>query len=100
MVVALLLGLLIKSISCLTLSQKFRAYMKDEKTEPTKLLQELIRLDRFLESRGTKFLCGDQMTFADCELLPKLQHIRVATKVRDMKLPSPLDGVATKSYIQ
>ena len=57
--------------------------MKDEKTEPTKLLQELIRLDRFLESRGTKFLCGDQMTFADCELLPKLQHIRVATKVKD-----------------
>ena len=55
--------------------------MKDEKTEPTKLLQELIRLDRYLESRQTRFLCGDQMTFADCELLPKLQHIRVAVKV-------------------
>jgi len=88
---------------------KFRAYMKDQKTEPTKLLQELLRVDRFLEERDTTFLCGDQMTFADCELLPKLQHIRVAAKAyKDLDLPHDLtfvwkylkNGYSQKAFIE
>lgn len=38
------------------------------------------RLDTFLGSQkpGT-FLCGDRLSHLDCEFLPKLQHIRVAS---------------------
>ena len=31
-----------------------------------------------LGSKGTRFLTGDTMCCFDCELMPKLQHIRVA----------------------
>jgi len=41
----------------------------------------LINLDRFLQQKGTKFLLKDTFTYADCQLLPKLQHLRVAAKV-------------------
>ena len=31
-----------------------------------------------LATKGTRFLTGDTMCCFDCELMPKLQHIRVA----------------------
>ena len=33
-----------------------------------------------LKNKGTRFLTGDTMCCFDCELMPKLQHIRVAGK--------------------
>ena len=36
------------------------------------------RIDELLASKGTRFLTGDTMCCFDCELMPKLQHIRVA----------------------
>ena len=45
------------------------------------LLLELKRINDFLESRGTTFLSGKEMTLVDCDVMPKLQHIRVAGKV-------------------
>merc|ERR1719215_2183085 len=38
----------------------------------------LSRIDEMLGSKGTRFLTGDTMCCFDCELMPKLQHIRVA----------------------
>ena len=38
----------------------------------------LFRIDELLASKGTRFLTGDTMCCFDCELMPKLQHIRVA----------------------
>ena len=35
-----------------------------------------------LASKGTRFLTGDTMCCFDCELMPKLQHIRVAGEVK------------------
>jgi hypothetical protein len=45
------------------------------------LLLELKRLNDFIEQRGTKFLSGNEMTLVDCDLMPKLQHVRIAGKV-------------------
>ena len=41
-------------------------------------LRPLSRIDELLASKGTRFLTGDTMCCFDCELMPKLQHIRVA----------------------
>jgi hypothetical protein len=45
------------------------------------LLLELKKLNDFIEQRNTKFLSGNEMTLVDCDLMPKLQHIRIAGKV-------------------
>merc|ERR1711988_514643 len=42
------------------------------------LTNTLIKIDEMLASKGTRFLTGDTMCCFDCELMPKLQHIRVA----------------------
>ena len=38
-----------------------------------------------LASKGTRFLTGDTMCCFDCELMPKLQHIRVAGEKIEVK---------------
>ena len=35
-------------------------------------------MDDTLAEKGTRFLTGDTLCCFDCELMPKLQHIRVA----------------------
>jgi hypothetical protein len=45
------------------------------------LLGELKRINDFLEQKGTRFMSGTEMTLVDCDLMPKLQHIRIAGKV-------------------
>lgn len=45
------------------------------------LLNYLRKINDHLGERGTRFLTGDTMCCFDCELMPKLQHIRVAGKV-------------------
>ena len=44
------------------------------------LVSHLRKIDESLNQRGTRFLTGDTMCCFDCELMPKLQHIRVAGK--------------------
>ena len=48
------------------------------------LFASLLRIDEMLGSKGTRFLTGDTMCCFDCELMPKLQHIRVAGECRDL----------------
>jgi hypothetical protein len=43
-----------------------------------KLLEQLANINQLLESRGTRYLLGSSMTQYDCELMPRLHHIRVA----------------------
>ena len=38
----------------------------------------MFRVNEMLGTKGTRFLTGDTMCCFDCELMPKLQHIRVA----------------------
>jgi len=56
---------------------------------------ELQRLDAYLVSSGHRYLCSDDRpTHLDCIMLPKLQHIRVATGVlRDFRIPADLRGL-------
>ncbi|RUS77005.1 hypothetical protein EGW08_015230 [Elysia chlorotica] len=52
------------------------------------LVGELRKLNEYLESQDTKFLVDNVLSFSDCHLLPRLQHIRVAGKAfRDFDIP-------------
>lgn len=42
------------------------------------LLTQLKNIDQHLGKRGSRFLTGDTMCCFDCELMPRLQHIRVS----------------------
>jgi hypothetical protein len=48
--------------------------------QPTfnKLVEQLTGIDKLLEQRGTRYLLGTSMTEYDCELMPRLHHIRIA----------------------
>jgi len=59
--------------------RKFKVMLlKKDDASKTSLLQNLKRINEHLESREGRFLTGDTMCCFDCELMPKLQHIRVA----------------------
>ncbi|CAH0725528.1 unnamed protein product, partial [Brenthis ino] len=61
---------------------------KDEQKSAS-LRAHLQRIDALLERRGTRFLTGDTMCCFDCELMPRLQHIRVAGKYFvDFEIPT------------
>lgn len=65
---------------CKDVFQKFCFYIKDVSKDASQLEAELSKIDAFLSSTHSKYLCGDHMTHLDCELLPKLHQIRVASK--------------------
>jgi len=78
---------------CSDLYIKFNAYLKavDQTVQAKErfLLLELKRIDEFLEQRATTFLSGNEMTLIDCDVMPKLQHIRIAGKAyRDFEIPA------------
>jgi hypothetical protein len=50
-------------------------------TKERQLLVELKRINDYLDQRGTTFLSGNEMTLIDCDVMPKLQHIRIGGKV-------------------
>ncbi|XP_003797143.1 chloride intracellular channel protein 6 [Otolemur garnettii] len=94
---------------------KFSAFIKNTKKDANEiyeknLLRSLKKLDDYLNSplpdevdaysteditvSGRKFLDGDELTLADCNLLPKLHIIKiVAKKYRDFEFPSEMTGI-------
>ncbi|XP_022652549.1 chloride intracellular channel exc-4-like isoform X1 [Varroa jacobsoni] len=63
------------------LYSKFKlALAKKDEASRNNLLKELTNINQHLEDRGDRFLTGDSMCCFDCELMPKLQHIRIAGK--------------------
>lgn len=76
----------IRFVFCLTMFcfhfQKFKLMLlKRDDNSKNILLNYLRKINDHLGERGTRFLTGDTMCCFDCELMPKLQHIRVAGKV-------------------
>ncbi|KAL8593979.1 hypothetical protein ACOMHN_045662 [Nucella lapillus] len=70
----------------------FNSYLSGQ-TEK-RLVSELKKINGFLESEDNKFLVDDVLSFADCYLLPRLQHIVVAGKAyMDFKIPSELTAI-------
>ncbi|KHJ45003.1 chloride intracellular channel exc-4 family protein [Trichuris suis] len=43
-----------------------------------KLVEQLTSIDKLLAQRNTRYLVGSTMTMYDCELMPRLHHIRIA----------------------
>lgn len=59
--------------------QKFKLMLlKKEEASKNALLSQLSKIDEHLGKRGNRFLTGDTLCCFDCELMPRLQHIRVA----------------------
>lgn len=59
--------------------QKFKLMLlKKEEASKNALLSQLRKIDEHLGKRGNRFLTGDTLCCFDCELMPRLQHIRVA----------------------
>ncbi|XP_022903490.1 chloride intracellular channel Clic [Onthophagus taurus] len=70
---------------------------KDEKKN-NQLTSHLKRINEHLQKRETRFLTGDAICCFDCELMPRLQHIRVAGKYFvDYEIPE--DFVALWRYM-
>jgi len=80
--------------ACNDVFQKFCFYIKEVSKDSTQLLTELQKLNNYLNSCGTQFLCGDTITLIDCEVLPKLHHIRIAARyLKDFVIPSNLNSL-------
>ncbi|VDP93282.1 unnamed protein product [Echinostoma caproni] len=50
-------------------------FVRYNKEKP--LLNTLEKIDNFLTSKGERFLLDSEITYPDCQLMPKLQHMRV-----------------------
>ena len=74
--------------------------MKKDDASKANLLTNLKRINSHLEARpGSRFLTGDTMCCFDCELMPKLQHIRVAGETLQTQLSDLSDiRVYTKCF--
>jgi len=56
---------------------KLMLLKKDAPSQNT-LTTHLTKIDTHLGEKATRFLTGDTLCCFDCELMPRLQHIRVA----------------------
>lgn len=64
------------------LYSKFKlALAKKDEASRANLLKELTNINQHLQERKDRFLTGDSMCCFDCELMPKLQHIRIAGNI-------------------
>jgi chloride intracellular channel protein 2 len=85
---------------CSNVYIKFHPYLKSvrgdpqEQTKLRSLLTEFKRINDYLEETGRKFLSGNEMTFVDCDIMPKLQHIRIAGKYyKNLDIPNELNAL-------
>lgn len=74
---------------------KFKLMLiKKDDNSKNSLVSQLTKINLHLEGKGVRFLTGDTMCCFDCELMPKLQHIRVAGKnFADFEIPSSLEAL-------
>lgn len=63
------------------------------------LIHALRRLEDYLQLKGTKFLVGNSLTFADCMLMPKLQVMRVLLRTCK-QWDIPLEFVNVWKYVR
>lgn len=73
---------------------KFCYFIKSVSRDSHALEQSLSRLDQFLYHLPTSFLNGNSLSHLDCEILPKLHHLRVASAVlKGYHIPASLTCV-------
>lgn len=74
---------------------KFKLMLtKRDDASKLKLMTNLEKIDEHLGEKGTRFLTGNTMCCFDCELMPRLQHIRVAGKYFcDFEIPLTMQNL-------
>jgi hypothetical protein len=73
--------------------------LKKDDSSKNALLSQLNKIDEHLGKRGNRFLTGDTLCCFDCELMPRLQHIRVAGKYfMDFDIPNSLNHLWRYMY--
>jgi len=82
------------------LYSKFKLMLtKRDDASKKALLVHLYNVDQHLEKRNSRFLTGDTMCCFDCELMPRLQHIRVAGKYfADFEIPEDYEHIWRYMY--
>ena len=83
------------------LYSKFALFMRNSTPENddklrSALKKELGKLNEFLEKESPgAYLDGDQLRLPDCNLLPKLMHIKVAGELKGFTIPDEYGDVLT-----
>lgn len=82
------------------LYSKFALFMRNGKPENdaklrSALSKELGRLNDFLKQRPGAYLDGDHLRLPDCNLLPKLMHVKEAGELKGFMIPQEYDAVLT-----
>lgn len=74
---------------------KFCFYIKSVSRDPTSLTMDLKRLDEHLQHQPEcKYIFGNELTRLDCEVLPKLHHLRVAAfHLKRFEIPLTYTGI-------
>ena len=74
---------------------KFCFYIKSVSRDSTSLKTELKRLDDHLQRQPQyKYIFGNSLTRLDCEVLPKLHHLRVAAShLKRFEIPPTFTGI-------
>ena len=68
--------------------------IKKDVNSKNSLVSQLTKISLHLDGKANRFLTGDTMCCFDCELMPKLQHIRVAGKnFADFEIPNSLEAL-------
>ncbi|CAL8070079.1 unnamed protein product [Calicophoron daubneyi] len=60
---------------CADLYKDFMHYLRNNASKG--LLSGLSNIDKYLDSKPGRYILGDHLSYVDCQLMPKLQHIRV-----------------------
>ena len=72
---------------------KFCYYIKAVSKDSSALDAELRRLDAYLRRNEFRFLGGNTLSHLDCEILPKLHHMRVAAaRLKRFEIPASYVG--------
>ncbi|THD21016.1 Chloride intracellular channel protein 4 [Fasciola hepatica] len=71
---------------CQDLYKNFMHYVRNNVDKS--LLSTLSNLDSYLASQNGIYLLGNELSYVDCQLMPRLQHIRVAGRAyKDFDIP-------------
>lgn len=81
--------------TCKNFFSKFCFFLKEVSKDPAQLMAELGKINDYLSShKQWRFLCGNVLTHLDCEVLPKLQHMRVAaSQLKNLQIPTKFEGI-------
>jgi len=80
--------------ACRDVFSKFSFFIKDVASSPASLVAELRKLNDYLVTSPHKYLTRDGIDHLDCIMLPKLQHIRVASReLKGFEIPHEFVGL-------